>query len=191
VATIRCGVGQAEVQEELRAPEDGVGTPELPRSRLARRWRQLVDTVRRSGMVYLFSYAFISHVNLALMFGVAWALFVRTWHACPIEPSGLPWAAEVTCAFYRPVLLHRKFLASYGAMCLGLGTITRPLRAGMAVGLMPGVRRTISFFEDRLRCPKLLAYTLTIVVGVTLGSLCFAPAVFLSCAVLSVPVAGV
>lgn len=174
----------SDTPEELASAQPG----QVPPQRW-RRWRRAWLAMRRNGVVYLFSYALISHVNLALMFGVAWALFVRTWRTCPVKPNlALPLVAKVTCAFYQPQLLNPKFLAYYGAIALSVGSLTRPVRAGMAAAFTPVTRRCLRFFQESLSCPQPLAYLLTVLVGVLAGTACFAPAVFASCALLSVPV---
>lgn len=168
------------------------GAATQQRHTLRGRWQRLLRAVRRNGVPYVFSYAFISNLNLAIMFGAAWALFLKTRGCCPVEPgAGLLRAVAITRAFYQPLLWRPEFLAFYGAICLGVGSLTRPARAGIAAAFLPLTRAVLRLYRDRLGCPLVLTYVLTILTGIACSSTVVAPAVMVSCAILSVPVMGV
>lgn len=155
------------------------------------RWQRVLHVLRRDGLAYLGTYALIAHVNLALMFGAAWALYLRTHGVCPIElrPGALR-AVAIIRAFYSPYLWQPQFAVFFGGLCLSVGSLTRPVRAGMAAGVLPLTRRLLRLYQERFGCPRALAYALTFLTGFFFSNATFAPAVLVACAILSVPVYG-
>lgn len=91
-------------------------------------------------------------------------------------------------AFFRPRSMDPKFLLYYGAVYLSVGTIMRPLRIGIAAGLVPFVKRFFDFVQDKLLCPRPVTWVVAFVALLVFSVVFFPASVFLCCALLRVPV---
>mmetsp|Transcript_101437 Transcript_101437/g.257958 ORF Transcript_101437/g.257958 Transcript_101437/m.257958 type:complete len:283 (-) Transcript_101437:141-989(-) len=176
----------------VAAAEGGAGAGEDSGAAAAEpqsRWQRARGSIQRNGVGYFFAYGLVSNVNGCLLLAMSWALFVRTRGVSPVlaDPA-LPLVGTVLKAFFRPSSMNPKFLLYYGAVYLSVGSIMRPLRIGLAAGLVPVVRRFFDFVQDRLRCPRPLTWVVAFVSLVVFSLCCFPVAVLLCCFVLRVPV---
>ena len=134
------------------------------------------------GVSAFFAYGFVSNVNSCLLLSFTWATFRRA------NPALSPLADAAVLANPLTWLpLKKKFLAYYMGYYLSIGSILRPFRFAIALGLAPTFEKTYVKISDRLKVPRAVSiFIVTILTNVvfTVGLLLFAVNLF--CAALRV-----
>lgn len=138
------------------------------------------DKIAALGFDAFFTYGFVSNVNAGLTIALAWGTFTKSSGLSPLVPG--QWS---------------KFLAVYVGIYATLGTVLRPFRMALAVGLTPGFTRLVKalmaslpFYESRPKLNRTLAMIVVSFfgnIGVTCGIV--ALGVWVSSLVTGVPVA--
>ena len=133
-------VDVAVLAEEPEEPAAGA----LARARawLTKWWSFDKDSLKRMGFDAFFTYGFVSNVNAGLTIAAAWYTFTVTSGISPLAPG--QW---------------KKFLPVYIGIYATFGTLLRPFRLALAVGLTPTyggfVKRVQSFLPFRTSKPTL------------------------------------
>ena len=172
----------------LRAAADAAGddaVDEAPtglRAKLKKAASFKKGDLAKYGVSAFFAYGFVSNVNSCLLLSFTWATFRRA------NPALSPLADAAVLANPLTWLpLKKKFLAYYMGYYLSIGSILRPFRFAIALGLAPTFEKTYVKISDRLKVPRAVSiFIVTILTNVvfTVGLLLFAVNLF--CAALRV-----
>ena len=101
------------------------------------------------GVSAFFAYGFVCNVNSCLLLSFTWATFRRA------NPALSPLADAAVLANPLTWLpLKKKFLAYYMGYYLSIGSILRPFRFAIALGLAPTFEKTYVKISDRLKVPR-------------------------------------
>ena len=173
----------------LRAAADAAGdavddapAPTGLRAKLKKAASFKKGDLAKYGVSAFFAYGFVSNVNSCLLLSFTWATFRRA------NPALSPLADAAVLANPLTWLpLKKKFLAYYMGYYLSIGSILRPFRFAIALGLAPTFEKTYVKISDRLKVPRAVSiFIVTILTNVvfTVGLLLFAVNLF--CAALRV-----
>ena len=134
------------------------------------------------GVSAFFAYGFVSNVNSCLLLSFTWATFRRA------NPALSPLADAAVLANPLTWLpLKKKFLAYYMGYYLSIGSILRPFRFAIALGLAPTFEKTYVKISDRLKVPRAVSiFIVTILTNVVFTVGLLLVAVNLFCAALRV-----
>lgn len=91
------------------------------------------DQVKRLGVDAFFTYGVVSNLNVALTVSLAWGISSKANGLSPISPG--QW---------------KNFVKAYAALYVSLGTILRPFRMALAVGMTPVYGNFVTRFRGRL-----------------------------------------
>lgn len=133
----------------INEPATGVGT-------WLKKWFSLdKEKLALLGVDAFFTYGFVSNVNAGLTIALAWGTFCRSTGASPLAAG--QWA---------------KFLPVYVGIYATLGTVLRPFRMALAVGLTPKfsavvdeTQRRLPFYKSRHKLNRTLAMVLISLLG--------------------------
>ena len=134
------------------------------------------------GVSAFFAYGFVSNVNSCLLLSFTWATFRRA------NPALSPLADAAVLANPLTWLpLKKKFLAYYMGYYLSIGSILRPFRFAIALGLAPTFEKTYVKISDRLKVPRAVSiFIVTVLTNVVFTVGLLLVAVNLFCAALRV-----
>jgi len=118
------------------------------------------DTLAKSGVDAFFTYGVVSNLNAALTLSLAWGAFSRASGLSPLVPG--QW---------------KSFLAVYVGIYATVGTIMRPFRFALAMGLTPVyskmillVRGKLPFYTSNPKLNRSLALLLISLLGNGVGT---------------------
>lgn len=166
-------------------PADGAVEADEPtglRARLKKATSFKKADLAKLGVSAFFAYGFVSNVNSVLLLSFTWATYRR---ANPLLSPLAPAAVVMNPLTWLP--LKKGFLAYYLGYYATIGSILRPFRFAIAVGLAPKFEETYKKLSDKLGVPRAVSiFLVTIATNVvfTVGLLLVAVNVF--CAALRV-----
>mmetsp|Transcript_38453 Transcript_38453/g.93404 ORF Transcript_38453/g.93404 Transcript_38453/m.93404 type:complete len:230 (+) Transcript_38453:3-692(+) len=125
--------GSSSLSEEPVPPE----RPASPLSK-ARAWVRKYAKIDKKQIASLgfdafFTYGFVSNVNAGLTIALAWGTFCQSSGLSPLVPGQWP-----------------KFLAVYVGIYATLGTLLRPVRMAIAIGLTPKFSKFVTAIQEKL-----------------------------------------
>ena len=150
-----------QVQFRMPSPTRIVQTPTMGVMSNMRAWTKKYankDVLAKLGIDAFFTYGFVSNVNAGITIALAWGTFTRASGLSPLAPE--QWS---------------KFLAVYVGIYATLGTVLRPFRLAIAVGMTPGFSAIVKRLQTSMpfygKRPK-LARTAALVIVSFLGNIC-------------------
>ena len=153
------------------------------RARLKRATSFKKEDIAKLGVSAFFSYGFVSNVNSVLLLSFTWATFRR---ANPLVNPLSESAILLNPMTWFP--LKKAFLAYYVGYYATVGSLLRPFRFAVAVGLAPAFDKTYTYVQDKLRVPRAVAmFLVTMVANVAFTVALLIFAVNVMCAALRVP----
>mmetsp|Transcript_13429 Transcript_13429/g.36149 ORF Transcript_13429/g.36149 Transcript_13429/m.36149 type:complete len:250 (-) Transcript_13429:67-816(-) len=132
------------------------------------------EQLAKLGTGFAFAYGFIGGLNMCVMVGVSWPLFI-------IKTGGSP-------LLFRPFSLNPKFVVFLTALYFSYGTVTTPALVVASAALAPAFNWILTTIQDRFGYPRWLALFVAFSVGFVAFSLSMVAAVALGCAVCRKPV---
>ena len=131
-----------ESEEPADEPASTAGAVQRARAWLTKWWKFDKDSLKRMGFDAFFTYGFVSNVNAGVTIAAAWYTFTVTSGISPLAPD--QW---------------KRFLPVYIGIYATFGTLLRPFRLALAVGLTPTyggfVKRVQSFLPFRKSNPRI------------------------------------
>lgn len=91
------------------------------------------DKIKRLGIDAFFTYGVVSNLNVALTTAIAWGIASKATGLSPLAPG--QW---------------KNFLSVYAGLYLSLGSILRPFRMALAVGMTPVYGNAVARFRNGL-----------------------------------------
>jgi hypothetical protein len=122
---------------------------------LSKWWKFDKKQIAALGADAFFTYGFVSNVNAGLFIGLSWFTFMKQAGLSPLVPG--QWG---------------KFLATYLGIYATVGTVMRPFRLALAVGLTPtfskcvaALQRRLPFYDTRRKVNRTLAMVVVSLFG--------------------------
>eukprot|EP00931_Biecheleriopsis_adriatica_P071571 TRINITY_DN45452_c0_g1_i1.p1 TRINITY_DN45452_c0_g1~~TRINITY_DN45452_c0_g1_i1.p1 ORF type:complete len:238 (-),score=33.17 TRINITY_DN45452_c0_g1_i1:69-782(-) len=130
--------------------------------------------VKKYGTGMVFSYSFVGTLNMCIMVALSWPVFILRTGASPL--------------LFAPFKLNPKFVVYLTAVYFSYGSCTTPFLLAAAMVLAPVFTGALSTLQDRMRCPKWLAFL--ILASLMAGSYCILLVLLitLSCAAFRTPI---
>eukprot|EP00933_Yihiella_yeosuensis_P007367 TRINITY_DN112365_c0_g1_i1.p1 TRINITY_DN112365_c0_g1~~TRINITY_DN112365_c0_g1_i1.p1 ORF type:complete len:277 (-),score=28.80 TRINITY_DN112365_c0_g1_i1:57-800(-) len=153
--------------------------PERPVGLLGKMRRKLPkapskEELKKYGTGMVFSYSFVGTLNMCLMVAISWPIFILRNGESPL--------------LFSPFTLNPKYIVYLTAVYFSYGSVCTPFLLAAAIAFAPPCTWILNTLQDRLKCPRWLAFSMLSAV-MALGFCVFmVAAIALSCAAFRTPI---
>lgn len=173
---VKCNAANTEAQQPKDEEEDRNLLSPFRKLLQGKLKAPSFEELKKYGIGMAFSYALVGGLNFCLMIAISWPLFILRNGASPV--------------LFDPLSMNPQFILYLTAVYFSYGTVSTPFLIAGAVALASPAEWALTALQERLKCPRPLAFVLLAVVEVIFLAVFLPAAILAACAVSGTSVWG-